>query len=155
MLSDSVAQKLTLAVSAGKKKVQNCPALGCLAANCDVCESIGPKPPAFMYAQARSNSPNAISSGALMLSSKPIDSKPRQTTTILSSQNARKQTSCGTLIPSIGNGAADFQEGSHTPSSVYRAMPPIHVWIPNQPQATKARISAGTFAPRIPNAARQ
>jgi hypothetical protein len=34
------------------------------------------------------------------------------------------------------------------------AVPPIHVWMPNQPQATTARRTAGTFAPRVPNEAR-
>ena len=29
--------------------------------------------------------------------------------------------------------------------------PPIQVWMPNQPQATSARSSAGTLAPRMPN----
>src|SRR5262245_25860037 len=100
MFNDSVAQKLTLAVSAGKKNNQNCPAFGCPAANCDGCESIGPKPPAFQYAHANSKSPNPISSGALMFSSSRIDSIPRQTTTMLSSQNARKHAACGTEIPS-------------------------------------------------------
>ncbi len=31
------------------------------------------------------------------------------------------------------------------------AQPPIQVWMPNQPQATRARSSAGTLAPRMPN----
>ena len=31
------------------------------------------------------------------------------------------------------------------------AEPPIQVWMPNQPQATSARIRAGTLAPRMPN----
>src|SRR5215468_5532588 len=35
------------------------------------------------------------------------------------------------------------------------AQPPIHVWMPNHPQATKARSSAGTLAPRMPKAERQ
>src|SRR5262252_7216325 len=35
------------------------------------------------------------------------------------------------------------------------AQPPIHVWMPNHPQATKARSSAGTLAPRMPKAGRQ
>src|SRR5947209_10756960 len=35
------------------------------------------------------------------------------------------------------------------------ASPPIQVWMPNQPQATRARKSAGTLAPRMPNEARQ
>ena len=30
----------------------------------------------------------------------------------------------------------------------------IQVWMPNQPHATTARSTAGTFAPRTPNAAR-
>ncbi len=34
------------------------------------------------------------------------------------------------------------------------ACPPIQVWIPNQPHATIARNTAGTFAPRTPNEAR-
>ena len=34
------------------------------------------------------------------------------------------------------------------------ACPPIQVWIPNHPQATRARSTAGTFAPRTPNDAR-
>src|SRR5262249_57322816 len=32
---------------------------------------------------------------------------------------------------------------------------PIHVGMPNHPQATTARSNAGTLAPRMPNAARQ
>ena len=35
------------------------------------------------------------------------------------------------------------------------ALPPIHAWMPNQPHATSARSNAGTFAPSVPNAARQ
>ena len=34
------------------------------------------------------------------------------------------------------------------------ASPPIHVWIPNHPQATMDRRSEGTCAPFQPNAAR-
>ncbi len=34
------------------------------------------------------------------------------------------------------------------------AEPPIQVWMPNQPQATRARKTAGTFAPRTPKEAR-
>ena len=37
---------------------------------------------------------------------------------------------------------------------VWSASPPIQAWIPNQPQATSARISAGTFEPSVPYAAR-
>ena len=34
--------------------------------------------------------------------------------------------------------------------SVSIASAPIHVWIPNHPQATSARAIAATFAPRMP-----
>ena len=39
-------------------------------------------------------------------------------------------------------------------SSVLSASPPIHVWMPNHPQATRARRMAGTFAPFTPKLAR-
>ena len=38
--------------------------------------------------------------------------------------------------------------------NVLSASPPIQAWIPNHPQATIARISAGTFEPMVPYAAR-
>ncbi len=34
------------------------------------------------------------------------------------------------------------------------AWPPIQVWMPNHPQATSARSTAGMLAPRTPNEAR-
>src|SRR3954467_13408659 len=44
--------------------------------------------------------------------------------------------------------------GQAATSSVFSARPPIHVWMPNQPQATSARRVAGMFAPRTPKLAR-
>ena len=38
--------------------------------------------------------------------------------------------------------------------NVFSASPPIQAWIPNHPHATTARISAGTFEPIVPYAAR-
>ena len=38
--------------------------------------------------------------------------------------------------------------------NVCSASPPIQVWMPNQPHATRARMSAGTFDPSVPYAAR-
>src|SRR5437867_11086583 len=38
--------------------------------------------------------------------------------------------------------------------NVLSASPPIHAWMPTQPHATSARISAGTFDPKVPYAAR-
>ena len=42
------------------------------------------------------------------------------------------------------------QEGMIAAKNVCSAYPPIHAWIPNQPQATMARISAGMFDPDVP-----
>ena len=36
---------------------------------------------------------------------------------------------------------------SSAPTTANSAVPPIQVWMPNQPQATKARIRAGRLAP--------
>ena len=44
--------------------------------------------------------------------------------------------------------------GQAAASSVFSASPPIHVWMPNQPQATIARSIAGTLAPLTPKLAR-
>src|SRR5471032_2497222 len=46
------------------------------------------------------------------------------------------------------------QPGKIVWNIVWSASPPIHVWMPNQPQATSARIKAGTFEPSVPYAAR-
>ncbi len=51
MLSESVAQKPIIPVSAGTKKAKRCPSLGCPALNAEGLSSMGPKPPAFEYAQ--------------------------------------------------------------------------------------------------------
>ena len=44
--------------------------------------------------------------------------------------------------------------GHAADTSATIASPPIHVWMPNHPQATMARSIAGTFAPLTPKAAR-
>ena len=73
MFSESVAQKPIMPVSAGKKNAQNCPAFGWPGSNADGCERIGPKPPALVATPTRAAaSPSAMSSGALMFSSKRI-----------------------------------------------------------------------------------
>ncbi len=50
--------------------------------------------------------------------------------------------------------ASAFQPGHIVPNSASSAVPPIHVWMPNQPHATTARSIAGTFAPFVPKLAR-
>src|SRR5213594_3442051 len=44
--------------------------------------------------------------------------------------------------------------GTTVRKNVCSASPPIQAWMPNQPHATSARISAGTFEPKVPKAAR-
>ena len=44
--------------------------------------------------------------------------------------------------------------GTTVLKKVLTASPPIHAWMPNQPHATSARISAGTLLPNVPYAAR-
>ena len=46
------------------------------------------------------------------------------------------------------------QPGTIVLKNVLTASPPIHAWMPNHPHATSARISAGTFEPNVPYAAR-
>src|SRR5262249_43299331 len=40
--------------------------------------------------------------------------------------------------------------GARVVKNVWSASPPIHAWMPNQPHATSARISAGRFDPSVP-----
>eukprot|EP00976_Prorocentrum_cordatum_P033171 675869-Prorocentrum_minimum.AAC.2 len=54
MLSASVAQNPTLAVSAGKKVARNCPSFGIPTANWDGAASIGPNPPEEPITSTRS-----------------------------------------------------------------------------------------------------
>src|ERR1700710_1814824 len=46
------------------------------------------------------------------------------------------------------------QPGTTVLKNMFTASPPIQAWMPNQPQATSARIIAGTFEPSVPYAAR-
>ena len=75
-----------------------------------------------------------------------MPSTPRMITATWISQNAVN------AIHVLPGSAA--HAGSAADISAFRASPPIHVWMPNQPQATSARRTAGTFAPRTPKLAR-
>src|ERR1017187_8821089 len=82
-----------------------------------------------------------------------IESIPLYTTHMLMLQNAMKQANWGTVMPSALC-ATPANDGKKTPRILQIASPPIPDWIPNQPQATNARRSAGMLAPRVPNEAR-
>ena len=71
---------------------------------------------------------------------------------IFNAQNMKKQT--------IGNACGNKEllsisasEGLHALNILYKEAPPIHVWIPNHPQATMALSMAGMFAPLVPKLA--
>jgi len=72
---------------------------------------------------------------------------------MLTPQNAMKHANWGRLMPS-GPVPLTASEGKKIPRILWMASPPIHTWMPNQPQATNALRSAGTFAPRVPKEAR-
>src|SRR6202142_1065379 len=154
MLSESVAQNPTMPVSAGMKKAVNWPALGWPASNAEGCESIGPNPPAAPWAQAGKPSPNAMRGGAFMLRRIRIESTPLYTTHMLMAQKKMKQPNWDGVIPRAV-GTPPETDGKKSPSMLWMASPPIHAWMPNHPQATKARMSAGMFAPVVPKDARQ
>ncbi len=58
-------------------------------------------------------------------------------------------------MPKAAETATWASAGKATARILKMALPPIHVWMPNQPQATSARSRAGTLAPVVPKAARQ
>src|SRR3954466_8018290 len=72
---------------------------------------------------------------------------------IWSAQNSRKQNHRGQGLPAISPAFSQWPPVSLEPSAKM-PLPPIQVWMPNQPQATAARISAGMLAPRSPKEAR-
>ncbi len=80
---------------------------------------------------------------------------PRWITQTFTAQKARKQANWEALMPKTGNGEPAAKDGRKTPRILWTASPPIQVWMPNQPQATSARSSAGMLAPSVPKEARQ
>ena len=69
-------------------------------------------------------------------------------------QKAKKASNCPPPMPRKGSTPPRRSAPRKMPSSVNSASPPIQVWMPNQPQATSARATAGNRAPRVPNDAR-
>jgi hypothetical protein len=73
-------------------------------------------------------------------------SMPFRMTSRLISQKARKQMAVlWVTCP---------HDGASVVMRVLMASPPIQVWMPNHPQATRARRTAAMFAPRTPKLAR-
>ena len=108
--------------------------------------STGPKPPALPVIHHSNNRPTPSMNGAPTPSRKRMVSMPRQMTNMFSAQKAKKQIQMPPL--------KSFAAGQRICNMEKMAWPPIHVWMPNHPQATSARSTAGTFAPRTPKDAR-
>src|ERR1035437_7879285 len=142
MLSATVAQKPTMPVSDGIKKRRNSAVVGNLLG----ARSTGPSPPALPVIHHKSRRPMPSMNGAPMPSRNLMVSMPRQMTAMLSPQKAKKQ-----IHAQPGELAA---AGQRILSREKMACPPIQVWMPNHPQATSARSTAGMLAPRTPKEAR-
>src|SRR5215470_7095565 len=69
-------------------------------------------------------------------------------------QNSRNDTHSVVECPPTPAPSSVGHPGITVLQNVLSASPPIHAWMPNQPHATSARISAGTFDPNVPYAAR-
>ena len=118
---------------------------------------IGPRPPAWMIIQTMRSRNTAMRNGAAQLSNRLIASMPHMMIMMLSAQKMAKHSHSvhgwaaaspkpraivAPVQPSITR-----QGQSSAPTTANSAVPPIQVWMPNQPQATKARIKAGRLAP--------
>src|SRR6185295_9495450 len=73
---------------------------------------------------------------------------------MLSPQNIRNDSHSVVVWPPAPAPSSVAHPGTTVRKNVFMASPPIHAWMPNHPHATRARISAGTFDPNVPYAAR-
>ncbi len=73
---------------------------------------------------------------------------------MFSPQNSRNESHSVVAWPEKPAPRSVGQPGITAARNVWRASPPIHAWMPNQPHATSARMSAGRFEPTVPYAAR-
>jgi hypothetical protein len=96
MLSDSVAQNPTIAVSDGKNALRNS---GVVAKRLG-CDRIGPNPPALVVAQPSSASPTTIRNGAAKLSSHLMLSVPLRMNHTFIAQNTRNPSASPVESPS-------------------------------------------------------
>src|SRR4051812_2413213 len=122
MFNDSVAQKPTMPVSAGKKNAKKVvPFL-----NFEGCSNIGPNP--FPASMAQNNNANAASGkkNALNTNNFLMLSTPRYTISIFSSQNKKKQIAGPVCKPKDeGNICGKVSnDGIHKRSIWYMAKPP-------------------------------
>ena len=126
----------------------------------------GPRPPACQIIQTMRPRKTTIRNGAAQFSNFLIASMPQTTMIMLRAQKMAKLShrvhgwAAASPMPieivaaPVHPTASPVSVLSSAPTTANSAVPPIQVWMPNQPQATKARISAGRLAPYVPNDAR-
>lgn len=149
MLSDSVDQKPIMPMSDGKNTGQK----SAPQPSSEGWSSSAPNPSALTAIQAsRTNAPTRTK-GAAQFSKWRRKSMPRWMIAICAAQKSRKHSHSGQGLPAIRAAFSQCPPVSSEPRAKM-PLPPIQVWMPNQPQATAARMSAGRFAPRSPKEAR-
>jgi hypothetical protein len=92
--------------------------------------------------------------GAAQFSTFRSRSMPRKMMKMFRPQKIRNDSHSEPVWPSRPGPSSVDHPGIVLTNRVLSASPPIQAWIPNQPQATSARISAGRFDPIVPYAAR-
>jgi hypothetical protein len=65
-------------------------------------------------------------------------------------QKSRKESHSVVVCPPKPAPRSVGHEGTRLVKNVCKASPPIQDWMPNQPQATSARMSAGRLEPIVP-----
>src|ERR671919_1412941 len=143
MLRESVIQYPTFAARLGQKSVQN-GALLCWS-SAEVENTLATPPPAT-NPQIKSATPPPIRSGAENDSNHFTPSMPVRMMTSCIAQKTRKAMKvCPVMLAQPPHAAV---------TRASRAAPPSQVWIPNQPQATRALAMAAKLAPLTPKEAR-
>ena len=92
--------------------------------------------------------------GAAQFSTARSRSMPRKMMKTFSPQNSPNDSHSVVVWPPNPAPRSVGHPGMTVLNIVCSASPPIQAWMPNQPHATRARISAGTFDPSVPYAAR-
>ena len=69
---------------------------------------------------------------------------------MLRPQNIRNDSHSVVVWPPNPAPSSVGHPGTTVLKNVLTASPPIHAWMPNHPHATSARMSAGTFEPKVP-----
>ena len=157
MLSESVAQKPTIAVTLGTNTGKNAPSVG----NLPGAATMLPTPVADLAARGappRRRAASVITStyGAAQFSTLPEEIHAAIDDEDVEPPERRRSEPLGREVAAERRRAEERRPaGPEAPRrSGASACPPIQHWMPNQPHATSARMSAGTLAPKTPYAAR-